>query len=619
MYVVQIFLLAQIAGIISQVPGGLGVFEAVVLVLLPEKLPQDAALAALLVYRAVYYLIPLAVALLGFGLFEVAQRKEKITRLRQLVAQWLSPIAPMIVAGGTFIAGAILLISGAVPRVPQRIQSLNNLLPLSIIEVSHFLASIVGVALLVLAQGLRRRLDSAYHLTVALFLAGIAFSLLKGLDYEEAAILLGMLFILLASRREFYRQPSVLSEPLSPSAVALVLLVVSSSLFIGMFAYKHVQYTDEIWSRFQLRGDAQRFMRATAGAFAAAFVAIALRMFKATTHDVAESTTEVMPRIERVIGNARDTRAHLAMLHDKQLLFSDSGESFLMYGVEGRSWVAMGDPMGQPGERDELAWKFREMVDRHDGWPVFYQVRPENLALYLDLGLTMLKLGEEARVPLQTFSLEGSSRKRLRQTMKRFEKLNGSFEVVSPADVPLYLPEMRRISDAWLASKTGGEKRFSLGFFDEEYLTRTPLALIRCDGRICAFANLWCGSSRDEVTVDLMRYPPDAPEGVMEYLFIQMMLWGRAEGYDWFNMGMAPLSGIESRRLAPLWNRLAGLAFRYGENFYSFQGLRSYKEKFDPVWEPRYLASRGGLALPRILTNVATLVGGGSSRKVLFR
>jgi phosphatidylglycerol lysyltransferase len=406
---------------------------------------------------------------------------------------------------------------------------------------------------------------------------------------------------------------------LSPAVIALVLLVVTSSLFIGMFAFKHVRYNDAIWGvfgRISPRGDAARFLRATAGAFFAAFVAVTLRAFKASTPNVAEPTTEMMPRIERVIANAKDTRAHLALLRDKHLLFSDTGESFLMYGVEGRSWVAMGDPMGRADERDELAWKFREMVDRHDGWPVFYQVRPEHLHLYLDLGLTLLKLGEEARVPLTEFSLEGSNRKRLRQTVKRFEKVNGTFEVIQPADVRAYLPEMRRISDEWLANKTGGEKGFSLGFFDEEYLGRTPLAVIRCEGEICAYANLWCGCARDEVTVDLMRYSSTAPEGVMEYLFIRMMLWGREEGYSWFNMGMAPLSGIESRRLAPLWNRLAGLAFRYGENFYSFQGLRSYKEKFDPVWEPRYLASRGGMVLPRILTNVATLVGSGPKARL---
>lgn len=111
-----------------------------------------------------------------------------------------------------------------------------------------------------------------------------------------------------------------------------------------------------------------------------------------------------------------------------------------------------------------------------------------------------------------------------------------------------------------------------------------------------------------------MRYRPSGPSGVMDFLFIKLMLWGRTEGYEWFNLGMAPLSGLEIGPLAPLWNRVGTLVFRHGEHFYNFQGLRQYKEKFDPQWEPKYLASPGGLRLPRILANVATLVAGGAGR-----
>jgi phosphatidylglycerol lysyltransferase len=89
------------------------------------------------------------------------------------------------------------------------------------------------------------------------------------------------------------------------------------------------------------------------------------------------------------------------------------------------------------------------------------------------------------------------------------------------------------------------------------------------------------------------------------------MLWGKQQGYRWFNLGMAPMSGFEDRALAPLWSRVGSFLFRHGEHFYNFQGLRQYKEKFDSTWEPRYLASPGGLALPRIVTNVASLISGG--------
>jgi phosphatidylglycerol lysyltransferase len=137
------------------------------------------------------------------------------------------------------------------------------------------------------------------------------------------------------------------------------------------------------------------------------------------------------------------------------------------------------------------------------------------------------------------------------------------------------------------------------------------MAVVLREGRVVAFANLWRGQPGDELTVDLMRYSAQAPDNVMEYLFIQLMLYGRADGFSFFNLGMAPLAGLENRALAPLWNRVGALVYRFGENFYNFQGLREYKEKFDPIWEPRYLASPGGLMLPRILTNVSSLIAGG--------
>jgi phosphatidylglycerol lysyltransferase len=301
---------------------------------------------------------------------------------------------------------------------------------------------------------------------------------------------------------------------------------------------------------------------------------------------------------------------NLALLRDKSLLFAEQGGA-LMYSVSGRSWIALGDPVGSPRDRSELAWRLKEMADRHGGWAVFYEVSAENLPLYLDLGLTLVKLGEQGKVPLTTWSLEGSARRRQRRTLRSLERAGCHFEVIPPPDVPPLLPELRRVSDAWLDLKHTREKRFSLGLFDDEYLRRFPIAVVRSGSEIVAFANLWVSATRHELSLDLMRYDPKAPHAVMEYMLTSLLLWGKAQGYSWFNLGMAPLSGLESRALAPLWSRVGALAFRHGEHFYNFQGLRQYKEQFEPVWEPRFLAVPSGLALPRVLSNLATLISGG--------
>jgi phosphatidylglycerol lysyltransferase len=134
---------------------------------------------------------------------------------------------------------------------------------------------------------------------------------------------------------------------------------------------------------------------------------------------------------------------------------------------------------------------------------------------------------------------------------------------------------------------------------------------VRVGGAPVAFANLWPTATREELSVDLMRFSPDAPNGTMDYLFIELMMWGKGQGYRWFNLGMAPLSGLETRALAPVWQRLGGFVYRHGEAFYNFEGLRRYKGKFDPVWEPRYLASPRGLQLPAVLLDLSTLISGG--------
>jgi phosphatidylglycerol lysyltransferase len=281
-----------------------------------------------------------------------------------------------------------------------------------------------------------------------------------------------------------------------------------------------------------------------------------------------------------------------------------------MYGLRGRSWVSMGDPIGPPSCRAELAWKFREWCDQHDGLPVFYQVDVENLPLYLDLGLTLLKLGDEARVRLPTFDIERSGYRDLRYGYRRSIREGGTFEVVPAARVPELMPELRAVSDAWLSDRNNAEKGFSIGYFDADYMSHFPCAIVRKEGRIIAFSNVWTGADKAELSVDLMRYRPREIYGVMDFLFVELMLWGKAQGYTWFNLGMAPLSGLGARHLSPAWYRFGALAYRFGDQFYNFQGLRKYKEKFHPEWRPKFLACPGGFTLARVLLDVATLISG---------
>lgn len=610
--ILGIFVVAQSAGLVSHIPGGLGIFETIVIFFLSPFLPVSAILGSLLAFRGIYYLLPMCLAAAILGLHEFLQRKETFKLIARIFGQWVSEIVPTILCFATFVGGATLLFSGSVPAEKIRMLWVKDIIPLPIMEISHFFGSLAGMLLLILSWGLQRRLNAAYPLTTALLIAGIVFSLLKGFDYEEAIILAIMLGALLPSRRHFYRKTSLINEPFTSGWIAAIVFVMLCSVWVGFFTYKHIEYSNELWWHFSLAGDAPRSLRATVGVVVmvlcfAVFKLLRPAFIKPSIPPMADSGT-----IRSIVNSSKDTYANIALLGDKSFLFSEHRDAFIMYAINGRSWVAFRDPVGSENEMPELIWKFREMCDRHDGWTVFYEINRRNLHVYIDLGLTLLKLGEEARVSLPGFSLEGMVRKGLRYTRNRLEKEGCFFELIPTDKIPSLLPEFKSISDSWLTMKRITEKGFSTGFFDAEYLKNFPAGIVRKNGKIIAFVNIWQGSEKEELSLDLMRYLPDAPHGVMEFLFIQLMLWGKQEGYRWFNLGMAPLSGLEEHALAPLWNRLGALVYRHGEHFYNFQGLRQYKEKFDPAWEPKYLASPGGLILPRILTNIAFLISEGN-------
>ena len=606
-----VFLIAQFAGLASHVPGGLGVVESLMVVVLKPWIPPSELLGALLVYRLVYYFIPFGAAVVMIGVRELQPYAPQAIGVARTVGSLVPRLVAPVLSGAVFVTGAVLLVSGATPGVPSRLAWLGRLLPLGLIEASHFIGSLAGAGLLVLAWALWHRLDAAWALTVGLLAVGIGASLLKGVDWEEASILGLVLAAVLPARRYFYRRSALAATPLEPGWALAILMVVAGSMWLGVFAHKHGRYSSEIWWRFALDANAPRFLRASVGVVSALLIAALLRLVRHAPVDAALPGPAELDRAAALVDRCPNASACVALLGDKTLIFSDAGHGFLMYGVEHRSWVALGDPIGPPAEQVDLAWEFRDRCDRHGGWTVFYEVGVEQFPLYIDLGLTLLKLGEEARVPLGDFSLDGPGRRALRRTQRQMERDGVVFELLPAEAVAPQLSELRVVSDAWLEAKQTREKGFSLGRFDEAYLRRFPVAIARRAGSIVAFANVWTTGVRTELSVDLMRYLPDAPGGVMQFLFTELMLWGRAEGYQFFRLGMAPFSGMERRALAPLWSRLGAFMYRHGEHFYNFQGLREYKEKFEPVWEPRYLASPAGLALPTILANIAALIGGG--------
>lgn len=601
-----VYLLALAAGVLSHVPGGVGVFEAVLLAAFAGQIGAAPLAAALLLYRLIYVGLPLV---LGCLLLLAHEGQRFFFSTGRRAFRVASGLAAPVLALLVFLSGVVLLFSGATPAADMRLEHLSFLIPSKLIEASHLAASLIGVLCLLLAHGLRRRLSAAWVLTVVLLLAGAGLSLLKGFDWEEASLLILTAALLAVFRRAFYRPSRLLEMPFSPFNLVASVCVLAAAIWLMFFAYQDVPYSHELWWQFAVDAEAPRTLRATlASGLLLAGIALIwlLRPAPPTIHP---PTADELQRAAAIVRRSEQPDGGLVLTGDKALLFHPQDEAFLMFARRGRSLVSLFDPVGPPIQRAELIWQFRDLCDRYHARPVFYQVRAENLPFYMDIGLTALKLGEEACVDLSRFDLESKGKKDLRYTWNRGQRDGLSLEFYEPGAAPL--DELKRISDAWMLGKQVREKGFSLGRFDPTYLQHFRIAVVHDQGKPVAFANLLETDSLEMASLDLMRVHPDAPKLTMEFLMLGLILHFKARGHAYFSLGMVPLAGLQPRRGAPLPQRLGALVFRRGEQFYNFQGLRRFKDKFQPDWEPRYMAVPAGLDPLLALADTAALIAGG--------
>ncbi|MBU2645264.1 DUF2156 domain-containing protein, partial [bacterium] len=373
------FLLAQLAGLISNVPGGLGVFETTMMVMLQHSIDPSILAGVLIIYRVVYYLLPFLLALTLLAFVEAHQQKLWISSVAKPLAFGFSKMIPLIFSVLTFSAGIILLFSGVTPSIMERLHWLIRILPLPAIELSHFLGSVAGTTMLLLALGLKRRLSSAYFLSLAMLLAGSLISIFKSVDYEEAGFLFAIFMALLPCRRYFYSQSSIWQMPHSKEWLVGTLMVLFSATWLGLFSYRHVEYAHELWWQFSLAGEAPRYLRATVGMFSIILITGLISLVRRKPPLLNLPSESDLDSAQSVLGTAGDTHGNLALLGDKFIFFSPNKRAFIMYGISGNSWISMGDPVGDPAEFKELIWQFREMSHEHYDRVVFYEVGTEYL------------------------------------------------------------------------------------------------------------------------------------------------------------------------------------------------------------------------------------------------
>jgi phosphatidylglycerol lysyltransferase len=620
---------ASTLGLVSQVPGGLGVFDGLILLALTEAgYDKAAVISALFLFRLAYYLLPLLGGLY-LGSEMLSERLPLLNRLRKRLAghplfgllglpvTMLADLGTRLLAILTFGAGAMQLASAAIPSVSEHIEMVRANVPILAVESSNWFSILSGVLLLGLARGIDGRLRVAYRVAQWLLVLSALLAIPKGLHFGESLFLLAVALLLRTRKRAFTRRAMTLTSATTLGWYAGLIICVFVFFIVGVAQV----LGDDSFDLFYI-GFGEHTSRVGRGLTAALLGLLIYLIWQAFSVHRARLLLPEHSELERARDVYREHGggefAHLTFMRDKHLFWAADHRAVVAYGAIRDRLVALGSPCGTDVAIDRAILDFRHFADSQGRVPVFYEILEPDLYRYHDLGFDLFKLGELALVDLREFSLAGKRWEDLRQAVNRSTKENITFEIVEPPFDTVLLSDVERVSDAWLADKGGDEKGFSLGRFDEAYLGWSPLALVRREGQLIAFANVLPPyGPNGHASVDLMRHIADAPRSTMDYLFAKVMQWAQEQGHTTFSLGMAPLSRVGDNPYARANERLAALAFQYGNRFYNYQGVRKYKDKFKPEWIGAYLAYPRGVWVPGLLIDIAALVAGGYRRFLL--
>ena len=519
----------------------------------------------------------------------------------------------------TGAVGVANLLSAVTPSLPERVDWLEQIFPFEIREGAHLFAVISGFFLLVIAANLLRRKRLAWLLAVGMLVVSIFSNLLKGWDYEESLLSIALLGQLLWMRSVFTARsdrPSII-QGIRVLAIALAFTLAYGTL--GFYWLDRHYSTTFRWGEalrqtlaifftddnlgLQSTSRFGNFFINSIYIIGAVTLLYALWMLLRPVILHTEATPKERQRAKEIVERyGCSSLARFALLDDKSYYFSPSGQSVIAYVPKGRGAIALGDPIGAKEDRSEAIAGFKEFCALNDWQPAFYQTLPDDLELYRSLNFKTLKIGEEATVDLQTFTLQGKAGKSLRPVINKFQKLGYEVRFHAPPIADELLQELRAISNNWLEQMAGSEKRFSVGWFDDDYIKSCEVAVVHNQqGNPIAFANIVPEYQRNEATIDLMRHLEDAERGTMDFLFISMFERSKQQGYNSFNLGLAALSGVGEAAQSTRMERGMHYLYEHLNQFYNFQGLRAYKDKFHPHWESRYLVYPQFAALPDVV------------------
>ena len=604
--IIPLYCISICIGIVSMIPGSLGSFDLIMIGgLLHLSLNHNEAASWLLLFRIFYYFIPFFIGLILFIKSIGGQINDKFLGLPGKLSNIIS--RGMLHFMANFF-GFFLMASAILPDEIHNIPIIGKMDPIHGQLLFQFPSFLLGSLFFLLGRFIKRHSAFTKPFSIVLCPISLIYINLGDCSVFGSLYILVFLILLYTERKSLNRKAFFypledrikdIGYIVSSFIVTVFLLYVSrgntggNSLGFQLFHHNGFFSSASIGTHF-FNGFFIRFLHLFAYLLIIAFFYIAVESMAKDRHFTFGEKIE-KSRYKAFLESFDNTNlnASLAFLGDKLIYYYSEDNKDLVafqFALEDGKAVVMGDPIGRSEYFNKAVSAFIKDAEDKNLIPLFYEISQDITLLLHNFGYDFMKFGETAKVDLTEFSLVGKSGRKFRAITNRGENSGYSFKVEFPPFSNNFLDELKNISDNWLLGRQ--EKGFSLGYFDRDYLSLAPIACVLDDsGNIQAFANFLVCNNDNESSIDLMRYDPKTEKnGIMDYLFVRIFLYMKENNVRYFDLGMAPLSNVGQYDHSFLNEKLAFLVYSFTNRFYSFGGLRKYKEKFAPFWEARYLS-----------------------------
>jgi len=552
----------------------------------------------------------LAAGLIGLGCAVFARSGAKPSRR-----------APLILAALVAAAGILDIASAATPELAERLRMVEAIAPDVVPGLASALIVPTGLALIVLARGLRRRRRRAWQLTVALVLVSAVLHILKGLDYEEAMINIALALALVARRHDFDRG----GDPASRAQVALRAAVYGLAIFAygtaalwinrievdrpyslgfalretaAALAGLHPRGSGHLTGRFGEWFPLSVFLLGVSGVLW--LLARWLAPWRYRWHQ-REHEQELVRQL--VSEHGFDTLSPFVLRPDKSYFFTPDERAFLAYKVIAGVAVVSGDPIGPPGAVDELVPAFLEFTRERDWRVAVLGAGEGSLRLYARHGLRALYHGDEGVIEVASFSLEGRPIRKVRQSVHRLERAGYTAQCVYAGDVDAALAtELVAVADEWRGSQP--QRGFTMEFgslFDVG--GREAVFVIGRDatGVVAGFFHLAVSPASRTLSLSSMPRLRTTPNGFNEWLVAETVAWAREHNFERVSLNFSPFAAVlaPNGRLSPQ-QRVQRKLLCQLKGTFQFDNLLAFNRKFFPRWQKRYVVLESLADLPRV-------------------